>query len=144
MFCKKGVLRDFSKLTEKHLCWSFFLMKLQAWGLSFIKKKFQQRCFPVNFARFFRTPILYMIIYVIQNKCSKNLPEFTARLMWTAVSDISEKRLCLAGCNFLCFSELTVSQYLRYWTFPVRCSFQLTSHWWTPSNVLKLMTQHKW
>ena len=29
---KKGVLRNFAKFTGKHLCQSFFLIKLQAWG----------------------------------------------------------------------------------------------------------------
>ena len=27
---KKGVLKKFAKFTEKHQCWSFFLIKLQA------------------------------------------------------------------------------------------------------------------
>ena len=29
--CKKGVLESFANLTEKHLRWSLFLIKLQAW-----------------------------------------------------------------------------------------------------------------
>ena len=29
MFFKKVVLKHFTNLTGKHLCWSFFLMKLQ-------------------------------------------------------------------------------------------------------------------
>ena len=33
VFCKKGVLRNFSKLTEKHLCQSFFFNKVAALGL---------------------------------------------------------------------------------------------------------------
>ena len=32
VFCKIGVLRKFSKFTEKRLCWSVFLIELQAWG----------------------------------------------------------------------------------------------------------------
>ena len=35
VFCEKGVLRNFAKFTGKHLC---------------------QRCFPVNFAKYLRTP----------------------------------------------------------------------------------------
>ena len=34
--------------TGKHLCWSFFLIKLQALILQFYLKKLQHRCFPVN------------------------------------------------------------------------------------------------
>ena len=29
-FCKKGVLKSFANFTGKHLCWSLFLIKLQA------------------------------------------------------------------------------------------------------------------
>ena len=32
VFCKKGVLRSFTKFTGKHLCQSFFLITLQASG----------------------------------------------------------------------------------------------------------------
>ena len=38
MFCKNGVLKDFAKFPGKHLCWSFFLIKLQAWKKNFMKK----------------------------------------------------------------------------------------------------------
>ena len=30
VFCKKGVLKNFANFTGKHLCWSLFLIKLQA------------------------------------------------------------------------------------------------------------------
>ena len=33
VYCKKGVLRSFTKFTWKHLCQSLFLIKLQASGL---------------------------------------------------------------------------------------------------------------
>ena len=53
VFCKKCVLRIFTKFTGKHLCQSLFLIKLQALG----KNETQvHRCFPVNFAKFPRTP----------------------------------------------------------------------------------------
>ena len=35
MFCKKGVLKNFAHFTGKHLCWSLFLTRLQA----FINKR---------------------------------------------------------------------------------------------------------
>ena len=31
MFFKIGALKNFANFTEKHLCWSLFLIKLQAW-----------------------------------------------------------------------------------------------------------------
>ena len=49
---KKAVLKHFTKFTIKHLCWSHFLM------ISVIKKRFQHRCFPVNFVKFLRTSTL--------------------------------------------------------------------------------------
>ena len=48
---KNAVLKNFAILTGKHLCWSFFITK-------FIKNRLQHMCFPVNIAKFLRTPIL--------------------------------------------------------------------------------------
>ena len=45
---KKGVLRNFAKFTGKHLC--------QAAPATLLKKRLWRRCFPVNFAKFLRTP----------------------------------------------------------------------------------------
>ena len=56
MFLKISVLKNFAIFTEKHLYCSLFLMKLKA--CNFIKKRLQQKCFPVNIAKFLRTPIL--------------------------------------------------------------------------------------
>ena len=39
MLCKKGVLRNFTKFTGKHLCQSLFLIKLQASGLELYLKR---------------------------------------------------------------------------------------------------------
>ena len=59
VFYKKDVLKNFSKFTGKHLCWSLFFNKDA--GLrpaTLLKNRFQQRCFPVNFVKFLRTPFL--------------------------------------------------------------------------------------
>ena len=40
---KKAFLKNLAIFTEKHLCWSLFLIK-------FIKKRLQYRCFPMNMA----------------------------------------------------------------------------------------------
>ena len=44
---KKGVLRNFAKFTRKHLCRR---------PATLLKKTLWHRCFPVNFAKFLRTP----------------------------------------------------------------------------------------
>ena len=49
LFYKKGVLKNFAKFTGKHLCQSLQLK---------LKKRLWRRCFPVNFAKFLRAPIL--------------------------------------------------------------------------------------
>ena len=54
---KKGVLGNFAKFTGKHLCLRLFFNKLQALA-TLLKKSPWPRCFPVNFAKFLRTPFL--------------------------------------------------------------------------------------
>ena len=54
---RKGVLRNFTKFTGKHLCQSLFFNKVA--GLRFaplLRKRLWGRFFPVNFAKFLRTP----------------------------------------------------------------------------------------
>ena len=58
-FIIKGVLRNFSKFTGKHLCQSLFSNKVA--GLrpaTLFKKRLWRRCFPVNFAKFLRAPFI--------------------------------------------------------------------------------------
>ena len=38
MFFKTGVLKNFAKFTEKHLCGSLFLIKLRAWPATLLKR----------------------------------------------------------------------------------------------------------
>ena len=59
--CRKGVLKNFSKCTKKHLCRSLFYFNKVA-GLrhvNLLKKSLQHRSFffSVNFAKFLRTPV---------------------------------------------------------------------------------------
>ena len=56
-FFKIDFLKNFA--AEKYLCWSLLLKKVS--GLkagNFIKKRLQQRCFPVNIATFLITVFL--------------------------------------------------------------------------------------
>ena len=53
----KGVLKSFTKFTEKHLCQSVFLNKVAGLRpLTFLKKRLWHRYFLVNFAKFLRAP----------------------------------------------------------------------------------------
>ena len=55
-FCKKGVLRNFTKFIGKHLCQSLFFNKVaDLRPTTLLKKGLWHRYFPVNFAKFLRT-----------------------------------------------------------------------------------------
>ena len=57
VFCKKGVLRNFTKFTGKHLCQSLFFNKVAGLRpVTLLKKGLWYRCFSVNFVKFLRTP----------------------------------------------------------------------------------------
>ena len=57
VFCKKGVLRNLAKFTGKHLCQSLFFNKVAGPRPAILlKKRLSHRYFPVNFAKFLRTP----------------------------------------------------------------------------------------
>ena len=57
VLCKKVVVRNFAKFTGTHLCRSLFFNKAAGLRPAFLlKKRLWQRCFPVNFAKFLRTP----------------------------------------------------------------------------------------
>ena len=56
VFYKKGVLKIFAKLTGKHLYQSLFFNKIAGLRLAtLLKRRLWHRCFPKNFAKFFRT-----------------------------------------------------------------------------------------
>ena len=52
----KGVLRNFAKFTGKHLCQRLFFKVAGLRPATLLKKSLRHRCFPVNFAKFLRTP----------------------------------------------------------------------------------------
>ena len=77
LFCKKGVLRNLSKFTGKHLCQSLFFNKVA--GLrraTNIKKETLRRCFPVNFVKFLRTSFytehLWWLLLTFCNSIGEN------------------------------------------------------------------------
>ena len=56
---RKGVLRNFTKFTRKHLCQSLFLNKVAGLRPAVLfQKRLWHRCFPVSFVKFLRTPFL--------------------------------------------------------------------------------------
>ena len=66
VFCKKGVLRNFTTCTRKHLCQGLFLNR----PVTLLKKRLWQGCFPVNFVKFLGTPFLtehlwWLLLHII-------------------------------------------------------------------------------
>ena len=77
---RKGVLRNFVKFIGKHLRQSLSFNKVA--GLrpaTLLKKRLWHKCFPVNFAKFLRTPFLIkhlqwlLITHDVVGKLFKNL-----------------------------------------------------------------------
>ena len=86
VFCKKGVLKNFAKFTGKNLCQSLFFNKVaDLRPTTLLKKRLWHRCFPVNFAKFFRTSFL------------------TEHFHWPPLS----LRLNLTRSALKCFEQLT-------------------------------------
>ena len=83
---QKGVLRNLTKLTGKHLCQTLFFNKVA--GLrpaTLLKKRLWHRYFPVNFAKFLRTPFLQntcgSLLLIVYPACEKN-PLFCVQIIW--------------------------------------------------------------
>ena len=55
---KKGVFRNFTKFTGKHLCQILFFNKVAGRPATLLKKRLWHRCFLLNFVKFLRTPFL--------------------------------------------------------------------------------------
>ena len=54
---RKSVLRNFAKVTGIYLCQELYFNKVRHAAL--LKQRLQHRCFPLNFAKFLRTPFLH-------------------------------------------------------------------------------------
>ena len=63
-FIKKPVLKYFAIFTWKRLCWSLFLIKLQAFRSATLLKADYNRCFPVIIAK-------CLIITILKNPCER-------------------------------------------------------------------------
>ena len=87
VFC---VLRNSTKFTGKHLCHSLFFNKVAALRpATLLKKRLWNTCFPVNFAKFPRTPFLQntsgrLLLYGDDLRTS-------ASIFWNKFADVLEK-----------------------------------------------------
>ena len=84
-FIRKGILKNFTKFTGKHLCQSPFFNKVAGLrSATLLKKRLWHKCFPVNFVTFLSTPFLQNIFGRIFLKLSKSI-NFTKFLSKTVI-----------------------------------------------------------
>ena len=59
VFCEKSVLKNFTNFAGKHPCQSLFFNEVTSLRPgTLLRKRLRHRCFPVNFAKFLRTPFI--------------------------------------------------------------------------------------
>ena len=64
LFCKKCVLRNFAKVTGKHLCQSLFFNKIVGLACNFIKKETLAQVFPCEFCEVSKNTFPYRTVAV--------------------------------------------------------------------------------
>ena len=85
---RKGVLRNFTKFTVKHLCQSLFFNKVP-----FLKKRLWHRCFPVNCVKFLRTPFCTEHLWVT---ASRVYVIYAASVNFKKKTEDTERTICAA------------------------------------------------
>ena len=66
MFLKIGILKNFARITGKHMCWDLFLIKLQALRPAFFfKKKSPTQVFPVDIPKFYTVKVSWGLFLLI-------------------------------------------------------------------------------
>ena len=88
---RKRGFRNLAKFTGKSLCQSLFFNKVAGRPATLLEKKLWHRCFPVNFAKFLRTPFL-------QNTCGRLL------------LNVKHRQSGLNGLFLILFNELILGQ----------------------------------
>ena len=129
---KKRVLRNFAKFTGKHLCQSLFFSRVA--GLRpviSLKKRLWHRCFPVNIAKFIRTPFLkehlwWLLLLLLV------LVRIGLHLWWLLLLLLVLVRIGLVwrAANLSMFCIIVCKSVFEV----LRCSFQLILHWWAPNQ----------
>ena len=123
VFFKKGALKIFSKFIGKHLCQSLFFDKVAGLkSVTLLKKRLWHRCFPVNFAKFVRTPFFiehlrWLLLKIADNKNVEESDEmltFSGRAFFTCVDNFLTRHslifLRIAKLNMVIFITLLLCE----------------------------------
>ena len=122
MFCKKAVLRDFPKFTKKHMCQSLFITKVAGQGRQLYLKRDCFLVFPVNFAKFRRTPFLTKnlrwLLLVLQNRCSYTFFDIHQKksglkFLFNTVRDLKASNFNKKETSTQVFSPVNITKFLR-------------------------------
>ena len=116
---KKGVLKNFAKLTGKHLFQSLFFYKVAVLrSVTLFKKRLWHRCFPMNFAKFLRTAFLQNTSGRLLFQYNKNKISIDYRMVTWLI--IFPPRITVFFHFFFWFSIfdfLDFSSQISVWTF---------------------------
>ena len=104
---RKGVLRNFSKFTGKHLCQSSFLIKLDFNLQLYFTKRFWHKCFSVNFPKFLRK-------HFLQNNSGRQLLQIHVTLCSTYL--MNDKNYTIYFLT-ICFYRLCVVRLIYFCRF---------------------------
>ena len=117
MFCKKVVLKNFTKFTGKHLCQKLFFYKVA--GLrpkTLLRKRLWHRCFPVNLAKSFLQNTSGRTIFALMNISRNHFVCVILTLLCLVVTKMSHmlKQTCsrtlsvhLQVCLSMCYPFVT-------------------------------------
>ena len=109
---KKGVLRNLTKFTGKHLCQGLFLNKgASLRPATLLKRGLWQRCFPVNFAKFLRIPFLQTAPLVAASASSRFLKKmYPLKLLEKWIGQV--KATSTSNCSGTYWDKCII-----WWTF---------------------------
>ena len=101
VYLKKGVLRNFTNFTGKHLCQSLFLIKLQAKTCNFVKNETSAQVFSCGFCEISRTPFPTEDLWWLL--LQENIWFKVVLMILMILITFSTKRRCVD--NILCFQN---------------------------------------
>ena len=95
MFSKLGILKNFANFTGKHLCWSFFLIKLRALRPTTLLKTDSKQVFFYEICELFKNNFFYRTppVAASENNEPQQLFERFANSCYKIVSKILQQEL---------------------------------------------------
>ena len=112
VLCKKDVLRNFPKLTGKHLCQSLFFNEIAGLRpVNLLKKRLRHRCFPVNIAKFLRKPFFLRTPLVAASVVTNNVKAYLFCMGWKFWEEMNKISLLFKGTFSCTWRESCLSTY---------------------------------